>query len=322
MSAEPAYSFVIPTYKRPDVLALCLEHLTRLDYDLGAIEVLVIDNAEAENTRSAAEPFRGRLALTYQVNEKNRGPGGSINRGLEESKGRRIVIMNDDALVPPSFLSDLDAAFDSDPSIGCVGVRVVEKDYYHSGEGVGRIDPSGEVIGNFDTDTGGRIEVEHVYGFCYAISRRAHEASGPADLVLLATLKASGDRLETDHCLSIRRAGFRVIFDPAIVVQHLAKPRLDVKERSPRWRHNHLRNTLYLFLKHFGLFGKRAVALRFTFTEDVGLISLLKRPSRENLVYFLRGLGSRISAYYHYGVYLFREYVVGRRRAPRTCFKT
>ena len=30
-----SFSIVIPTYRRPDTLELCLEHIARLDYDLG-----------------------------------------------------------------------------------------------------------------------------------------------------------------------------------------------------------------------------------------------------------------------------------------------
>ena len=44
-----------------------------------------------------------------------------------------------------------------------------------------------------------------------------------------------------------------------------------MSEVSLRWHLNAIRNTLYLYLKHFGLFGKRAAALRLTFVKDVGL---------------------------------------------------
>jgi GT2 family glycosyltransferase len=312
------YSLVIPTYNRPDMLRLCLDHLTRLDYPLDQIEVLVIDNGGLEhNSTDVGRDFQDRLPLRYLINEVNRGMGLSLNRGMRESRGERIVLLNDDALVPPSFLADLDATFASDSAIGCVGCRADEKGYVRHGTGIGRIDPGGEVVGNFDSDCGKTIEVEHVYGFCYAITRTALERAGAYDEILLARPYSSANRTETDHCLSIRAAGLKVVYNPAIVVTHLAKPRADMSEVSFKWKLNHTRNTLYLFLKHYGLFGKKCLALRFAFLQDVGILSACKRPTRYNLRYFFTGLRARASAFGHYLRYLCSAKKAGREFANR-----
>jgi GT2 family glycosyltransferase len=300
----PEYSIVLPTYRRPDVLVQCLEHVAGLDYPLQRVEVLVLDNGGENNSAAVAEPFRGRLHLTYLVNEVNRGYGFSVNRGLSRSTGRKVLLLNDDALLPPAFLHDCDATFASDLAIGCVGCRAIEKGYLHEGCGIGRIDDNGDVVANFDQDCGETVEVEHVYGFCYAITRRALDAAGLYDQTLLAKPYSSGNRIETDHCLSIRRAGLKVVYNPRLVVEHLARPRGDYNERSLAWKLNATRNTLYLFLKHYGILGKRGLALRFALARDVGILSLLRRPSRNNLSYFLTGLRARSSAFGHYLLYL------------------
>lgn len=301
----PTYTIVVPTYRRADMLVRCLDHIGALDYPLDRLEVLVVDNGGiAENNAVVAKDFEERFLLRYLVNDVNRGLGFSLNRGMRESRGERIVLLNDDAMLPPSFLKDLDATFALDRAIGCVGCRADEKGYARQGTGIGRIDPVDEVVGNFDQDCGGTIEVEHVYGFCYAFTREALRRAGVYDEILLARPYSSANRTETDHCLSIRAVGLKVVYNPAIVVQHLAKPRADMSEVSPRWKLNHTRNTLYLFLKHYGLLGKSALALRFALLRDVGLISLLRRPNRANLSYFLNGLRARASALGHYVVYL------------------
>jgi hypothetical protein len=84
-----------------------------------------------------------------------------------------------------------------------------------------------------------------------------------------------------------------------------------MSEVSFRWKLNHTRNTLYLFLKHYGPFGKKCVALRFA-CKDIGIRSALKRPTRYNLGYFLTGLRARLSALGHYLLYL-----CARRRPGR-----
>jgi hypothetical protein len=65
-----------------------------------------------------------------------------------------------------------------------------------------------------------------------------------------------------------------------------------------------IRNTLYLFLKHYGLFGRRALALRVTIFQHLGVVSAVRKPSKSNIAYFLNGLRARASAYAHYIKYL------------------
>ena len=304
MTAAPAYSILIPTYRRPDMLADCLAAVCALDYPLDALEIIVIDNGGAQNSQAAAKPFEGRLRIRYLVNRRNRGYGYSVNRGIVEAVGERLLLLNDDARVAPDLLRECDRLLQGDAAIGCVGCRAVEAGYANGGEGIGRIDPSGIVVGNFNLDCGEATEVEHVYGFCYVFTREAVERAGLNDRTLLARPYSSGNRIETDHCLMIRSAGLKVVYNPRMTAVHLAKPRPDMSEVSLGWKRNAIRNTLYLYLKHYGLFGKRAAALRLTFLVDVGLISAVKHPSRANVAYFLSGLRARGSAYGHYVLYL------------------
>src|SRR5262249_16442522 len=154
------------TYRRADVLGECLACLAGLDYPAERVEVRVYDNGAPRDSRAGVEGFRGRLPnLTYTLNEPGHGPGDSLARGAREGPGDRVVELNDDALVPPHFLTRLDAVFDADPAIGVVGVRAVEDGYAAGGDGIGTIDArTGEVIGNFDRETAGPVDVDHVYG--------------------------------------------------------------------------------------------------------------------------------------------------------------
>ena len=308
----PLYSVVIPTFRRADQLAECLESVASLDYPREAIDVVVVDNGgERENSRAAAARFSQALRIRYLINAVNRGYGYSVNRGIGAARGARILLLNDDARPQPDLIRRCEELLAADASIGCVGCRAIEAGYVNGGEPIGRIDPSGEVISNFNRDCGEPIEVEHVYGFCYVFTREAVRRAGSCDRTLLSQPYSSGNRIETDHCLTIRERGLKVVYHPKMVAVHLARPRPDMNERSPGWKLNAIRNTLYLFLKHYGLFGKRGAALRLTFLVDVGLRSALKRPSRANLAYFLNGLRARASAYWHYA-----KYLSGWRRAP------
>jgi glycosyltransferase involved in cell wall biosynthesis len=300
----PTYSIAIPTYRRGESLAECLESVCALDYSKDAIEIVIIDNGGAEHTRAAAEPFMDRLRIRYLVNPKNRGYGFSVNRGIVESTGDRILLLNDDARPMPDLLSKCEALLATDPAIGCVGCRAIEHGYQSDEGGIGRLLNTGVILGNFDIDCGHPIEVEHIYGFCYVFTREAIRRAGLNDMTLLAQPYSSGNCIETDHCLSIRRAGLKVVYHPGLVATHLAKPRPDMSEVSLRWHLNAIRNPLYVYLKHFGPFGKGGAALRWTLTRHLGLVSVLRKPNRTNVGYFTNGVRAKLSAYWHWVKYL------------------
>ena len=300
----PRYSIVIPTYRRGESLGECLESVCAFEYPLDALEVVIIDNGGAENTKSAAAPFMDRLRIRYLVNPRNRGYGFSVNRGIVESRGDCILLLNDDARPFPDLLRECDRLLAADPAIGCIGCRAIETGYENWGTRVGYIDARGNIVGNFDVDCGTPVEVEHVYGFCYVFTREAVRRAGLNDMTLLAQPYSSGNCIETDHCLSIRRAGFKVVYHPRMVALHLAKPRPDMSEMSLRWHINAVRNPLYLLLKHYGLFGSGGVALRSTFTTHLGLFSALRRPTGDSLAYLATMIRARASAYAHYLKYL------------------
>lgn len=299
-------TFVVPTYRRPAELKLCLEHLDQLRLPPNTLlKVIVLDNGAPDDSRSVVEGFRPALDIEYHLNDPGHGLGYSLIKGATLATGDFIVELNDDALVPTELLLRMDAVFTAMPEVGVLGFRAIEEGYEDSGGEIGIINSTTkEVEANFSRVTSDLREVEHVYGFCYAYRRRMLELGARHDSVLLSKDYSSGNRMETDHCLMVKSCGFKVMYDGSLAVTHLAKPRGDMSERSLRWRVNAIRNTLYLFLKHFGLFGRKALALRYALTHDIGIRSAILAPSRKNLLYFLVGCWARASGLAHYGVYL------------------
>lgn len=308
-------SFIVPTYRRPDVLKQCLIALNMVERgDDLAVEIRVYDNGAPDDSHDVVSSIDSEISIEYQLNRPGHGLGFSLSRGAEEAQGDVIIELNDDALVRPDFLQRIIATFNADDNIGVIGVRAIEKGYQSSQDSIGVIDAETlEVRGNFDRPTEDIIDVEHVYGFCYAYRKEVLERGAVHDSVLLAKDYSSGNRIETDQCLSARRLGYRVVYDGSISVQHLAKPRPDFDERSLKWKLNHWRNTQYLYLKHYGLWGHDLIAIRFAL-NDLGLRSLFFKPSKTNLFYFLTGLQAKASALLHW----FRHLTTRRKWRPLT----
>lgn len=87
-------------------------------------EILVLDNASADDTVVIARRAitRGRVI----ANGDNLGYGKAANIGLAAARGRRVLVMNDDARIDAASLDELIEVLDSDPAIAIVGPRIVD----------------------------------------------------------------------------------------------------------------------------------------------------------------------------------------------------
>lgn len=116
--ATPSVSVVVPTYKRPALLARCLAALFRQDFPRDAYEVLVCDDAASAATRRQVEGLRrewgGMPALRYLPVSGTRGPAGARNLGWRGAKAEIIAFTDDDTIAHPDWLRRGVRALDAD----------------------------------------------------------------------------------------------------------------------------------------------------------------------------------------------------------------
>ncbi len=100
----PDISVVVPTFDRADILAQCLEHLTRQTLPSDRFEVIVVVDGSTDHTAAvlAAAPKTLRLTTLHQA---NLGPAAARNRGIEHARGRFVLFLNDDALLASDALA-------------------------------------------------------------------------------------------------------------------------------------------------------------------------------------------------------------------------
>lgn len=92
-------SIVIPTYRRPAMLAELLDALA--PQLVPEVEVLVIDNDPDAGARATADAYPG---VRY-VHETRRGVVHARNRGVAEARGGHIVFIDDDEVPAPGWLA-------------------------------------------------------------------------------------------------------------------------------------------------------------------------------------------------------------------------
>jgi len=109
-NATPRLSVVMPTYRRPVLLARCLDALLAQTLPGDAYEIIVVDDGCTEDTRALCEDVarraraRGGPAIRYLRPLGTRGPAAARNRGWREAAGAIIAFTDDDTIPDPDWL--------------------------------------------------------------------------------------------------------------------------------------------------------------------------------------------------------------------------
>lgn len=107
MTTEPLASVVITTYNRAEALAVSLDALGRQTIPPGDYEILVTDDGSTDSTPAVLALAAGSLpcALRTFRHETNEGIAAGRNLAMRHAKGRYIVMVSDDMIVPRDFLA-------------------------------------------------------------------------------------------------------------------------------------------------------------------------------------------------------------------------
>ena len=99
------FSVIVPTYRRPNALASCLEALTRLDHPRDRLEVIVVEDG---GPTSAFEGLRSRDFGNLRVRwlaQPRRGPAAARNFGARDARMPFLAFTDDDCRPRPDWLS-------------------------------------------------------------------------------------------------------------------------------------------------------------------------------------------------------------------------
>jgi glycosyltransferase involved in cell wall biosynthesis len=102
--ASTFFSVIIPVYNRPIELAELLNCLTQQDYP--NFEVVIIEDGSKIDSKEVVDSFTNKLAISYFVKE-NGGQGFARNYAFERAKGDFFVILDSDALIEPTYLTEV-----------------------------------------------------------------------------------------------------------------------------------------------------------------------------------------------------------------------
>lgn len=99
-SLPPDVTFVIAAYNSADTIAAAVE--SALAQDEVTLEVVVVDDQSSDNTREVVSGLTQQDARVRLIAlERNLGPGGARNAGIDAAVGRWIAVLDSDDVIQP-----------------------------------------------------------------------------------------------------------------------------------------------------------------------------------------------------------------------------
>jgi len=172
-------------------------------------ELIVVDQNEDDRVESILGQFRHRFPILHL--RSPRGLSRARNEGLRHVSGDIVAFPDDDCLYPPDLLAKVARWFAEHPNWHGLTGRSVTR------EGV----PSN---GTWDR-AGGKINRFNVWhratSFSIFLQRKVADAVGPFDTSLgVGSGTPWGSAEEIDYLIRALQAGFRLYYDPDVIVFH------------------------------------------------------------------------------------------------------
>lgn len=259
----PDISICIVAWNVRDFLKDCLRSIRRARPEIDC-ELLVVDNGSSDGTAAlAAEEFPEAVLIP---NDRNRGFAAACNQAIRASRGRYLLLLNPDTLVPAGSLEEMVEFLDRRPDAGGGGPKLSNPD--------GSLQPSvrtfptiASAFGQFTIlgdlglfrraraaylqtafDYGRPAIVEQPMGAALFLRREALEEVGLLDESFFLYFE------EVDLCRRLSRAGRPLWYNPAAEIVHRG---------GESTRQDGGRALFYFFQSQFRYFGKVCSPSRF-----------------------------------------------------------
>lgn len=240
-------SIIIVNYNGRHLLQECLDSL--YEQTLRDFEVILVDNASADDSLDLVLKHYPEVKVIQ--NRENLGYGGGNNKGIRESSGTYIVLLNNDTKADPRWLENLVKTAEGDADAGMCASKIMNYDHPDIIDNTGLLlyrDGIGRGRGRLERDKGSyamKDEVMLPSGCAGLYRREMFDEIGLFDEDFFLYLD------DVDIGLRGRLAGWKCLYVPGAVVYH--KYSMTTKPYSPLKAYLVERNRIWVVIKYFPL---------------------------------------------------------------------
>jgi GT2 family glycosyltransferase len=217
---QPRVSIIILNWNSYEVTLDCLLSLRKIDYS--NFEVVLVDNGSVDE--SSEKLLANAPEIQLIRNATNLGFAGGCNVGMRDALRRGtdyVLLLNNDTIVAPDFLSHLVRVAESDEKIGAVSPKVLFFDHpdrlnYAGGEHTRwRLFPKVFGLRQLDDGKYDKIrEVSFLTGCTFLIKAAVVRQIGVLEEVYFHFYE------DIEWSLRVLKAGYKAMYVPSAVVWH------------------------------------------------------------------------------------------------------
>jgi N-acetylglucosaminyl-diphospho-decaprenol L-rhamnosyltransferase len=292
-------SAIIVTHNSGAAIAACLEALSR-----EGCEIIVVDNASADDTVRRIKEFVGRHPFRLLTNTQNRGFGAAVNQGAREAAGDVLLMLNPDAIAEAGAVAAMLRCMESTEADAVGGALLEANGQPAKGFAFRRLPTLWALVfeatlvnqvwpGNpvnrryrcLNADYSRQQEVEQPAGACLAVRRSAWERVGGFDEHFFPVWFE-----DVDLCKRLLERGSHIFYCPDARFRHSGAHsvgRLCFRDKQLFWYGNMLRYARKHFSKAQVLILRLAI-VKGMLLRCLGAISGARRQS----------LGETLGAYW------------------------
>lgn len=276
-SPDATVAIVVLNWNNAQDTLACLTSLAALDYP--RCKILVVDNGSTDD--SVARIRDSFPQVTILETGENLGYAGGNNTGIRhalEHGADLVCILNNDVTVEPGFLAPLVSALKGRPDVGIVTPLVAEQAcasrIWALGSAVNWRNAAvtrghaGEPVASWFQHT--PFEVDIASGTAMLVRAEVFQRCGLLDEEFYLYYE------ESDWCLRVRQAGYRVLAVPASLVRHKVSATLGTT--SPVIDYYMLRNHLRFIGRHWRGPRRSCLLARVVSREIVRLAVFTMKP--------------------------------------------
>lgn len=181
-------------------------------------EIIVVDTSDSDATHQMlTQRYPEVTPIIHPAGPRNM--SWSRNQGIQAGRAPIVAFLDDDSIAEPQWLTEIVRAYEENPDVGGVGGRIIEgiatPTVLAAGQKVTWIDHLGMTRGSFNALTKGIVEAEHLKGCNMSFRRRVLTKIGNFDEAYNGPV-----RDETDVCVRVAQAGYRLLYNPDATVEH------------------------------------------------------------------------------------------------------
>ena len=213
----PKASIVIVSYNNPEIIKGCIKSVLERSF-YPNFEIIVVDNASNKKTQNVLDSLEKDKRIRVIRNKQNYGFAKGNNIGLHRAIGEYIILLNNDTLITPGWISRL-IYHANKKDVGLVGPvtnnigNEAKIDIKYNPRN--RKDMEDEACKYIYSHWGKTMELKNIAAFCWIMSKATYKKIGDFDEIF-----GKGLFEDDDYCMRIRKQGLRILVADDAYVHH------------------------------------------------------------------------------------------------------